>query len=141
MLTDATYSGRNVQKKIVVYYQLEVATVGGTEHHLVKQHKENNYGYVAWNPLCEWYDGGAVKNEAEVSLMYKFEIYCLKSDSNASQYMNDLLTSFQELKKFPGEVVLEIHALSLFLRGSRTRILILQRISKITKTIIPRYMI
>ena len=47
----------------VVYYLLSVETVGVTSHHLIKHHEGDKNGYGAWNDLCEWYDGDAVKNE------------------------------------------------------------------------------
>ena len=48
--------------------------VVGTEHNLVKQHKEDMNGYAAWNNLCEWYDRDAVNNETAYSLRFKLEI-------------------------------------------------------------------
>ena len=51
VLTDATYSGQNTQINLVVYYHLEVATVEGTAHHLVKQHEDYKNGYAGWNAL------------------------------------------------------------------------------------------
>ena len=78
----------------MVYPQLSVTDVGGTSHHLIKHHKGNNNGYAAWNALCEWYYGGAVKNETAHSLRYKLEIYCLTFASNAAQYFSNFLTSF-----------------------------------------------
>ena len=47
----------------VVYSQLSVATVGGTAYHLIKKHEDDENGYVAWNALCEWYDGNSVKSK------------------------------------------------------------------------------
>ena len=56
----------------VVYSQLAISTVGGTIHHLIKQHEDDKIGYGAWNNFCEWYYGDAVKNEAEDYLRYNF---------------------------------------------------------------------
>ena len=47
----------------VIYSQLEVETVGGTAHHLIKQHEDDMNGYGAWNTLCECYDRDAMKNK------------------------------------------------------------------------------
>ena len=55
----------------VVYSQLEVATVGGIAHHLVKQHEENKDKYSSWNSLCEWYYGVNVNNKTKNYLMSK----------------------------------------------------------------------
>ena len=63
MLNDETHDVRNTQIYRVVYHKSAVATIGGTEHHLVKKHEDNKDGYAAWNALCEWYYGDAAKNE------------------------------------------------------------------------------
>ena len=72
MLTDATYAGQNTQNNRVVYFQLAVATIVGTEHHLVKQHEDIKNGYGSWKAFCECYYGGATKNETSGSLKSKF---------------------------------------------------------------------
>ena len=74
VLTDVTYDNQNTHMNQVVYSKIKLATVVGTEHHLVKQHKEDMNGYVAWNNLCEWYDRDAVNNETAYSLRFKLEI-------------------------------------------------------------------
>ena len=105
LLPDATYSGQNTQMTEVVYFKLEVATVVGTANHLFKENKDDNNGYAAWNALCEWYGGYAVKNETSYPLWYKLESYRLTSKSNAAQYINNFLTSFRELNKITGETI------------------------------------
>ena len=50
-------------------------------------------------------------------MSFKLESYLIISESNSEQYINNFLTSFQELNKITGEAILESHALSLFLRG------------------------
>ena len=79
----------------MVYSQLSVADVGGSAHHITKKHEDDKNGYVAWNSLYECYDGDAVKNETVDSLISKLESYHLTLASNASQYINNFLTSFQ----------------------------------------------
>ena len=49
MLIYATYSGRNTQINLLVYYHIAVATVVGTAHHMVKQHENDKNIYAAWN--------------------------------------------------------------------------------------------
>ena len=55
----------------LVYSLLAAATVGGTEHNLVKQHEDDNNGYAAWKYLCEFYDEYAVSNKEYYSLVSK----------------------------------------------------------------------
>ena len=50
---------------------MAVETVGGTTHHLVKQHEDDNNGYAAWKYLCEFYDEYAVSNKEYYSLVSK----------------------------------------------------------------------
>ena len=45
------------------------------------------------------------------------EIYHLASASKSAQYINNFLTSFQDLNNNPGEAISESHALYLFMRG------------------------
>ena len=52
VLIYATYSIWNTQMNRVVYSQWEVATVGGTAHHLIKKYEDDKNGYGAWNALC-----------------------------------------------------------------------------------------
>ena len=48
---------------------------------------------------------------------YKLESYRLTSASKTAQYINNFLTSFQELDKIPEGAISEIYALYLFLMG------------------------
>ena len=70
----------------VVYYQLAVATVGGTSHQIIKKNEGNKNVYGACNTLCECYDGGAVEKKTADYLRSKLEIYCLTLASNIAQY-------------------------------------------------------
>ena len=85
MLTHATYDGQSTQMNCVVYSQLEVAIIGGTAYHLIKQHNDNNNEYEAWNDLCDWYDGDEVNNEISYFLRPKLESYGITLVSNAAQ--------------------------------------------------------
>ena len=62
MLIDGTYDDQNTQINWLVYSQVALETVGGTAHHLVKQHKDNNNGFAAWKTFCECYEGDSMKN-------------------------------------------------------------------------------
>ena len=76
----------------VVYYKLSVATVVGTAaYNMIKQHDDYKNGYVAWNFFCEWYDGGAEKNETADYLRSKLESYRLTLASDESKYLNNVL--------------------------------------------------
>ena len=75
MLTDTTYSAQNTHIIQVVYSHLEVATVGGTEYHLIKKYEDDKNGYGAQNALCDWYDRDAVKNKAVDYLRSRLESY------------------------------------------------------------------
>ena len=85
----------NTQINQLVYSQLEVATIGWTAYHIIKKYEDDKDGYGAWNDLCEWYDGGAVRNKTSDSLRSKLESYRITSASNAAQYINNFLTSFR----------------------------------------------
>ena len=63
VLTDVVYYGCNVKMNQVVYSYLVVSTIGGIEHHLVKQFWVTKYGNAEWNAFCEWYYGYYVNNE------------------------------------------------------------------------------
>ena len=58
-----------------------------------------------------------MKNETEDYLSSKLKIYRLTLAFNYEKYMNNFLTSSQELRKNPGEAIQESYALSLILRG------------------------
>ena len=94
-LTDATNDTKNTQMNQVVYSLSAVWTVEETAHDLNKIYKNNNNGYGSWNNFCEWYNEDSLKNKTEDSLRSKLEIYHLTSVSNAAQYINNSLTSFQ----------------------------------------------
>ena len=74
----------------MVHSKLAVEILGRTEHHLVKQHKDNNNGYAAYNYFCECYYGDSVQNEAAYSLRSNLEIYRLTSAPNTAQYIHIL---------------------------------------------------
>ena len=63
VLTDATYAGLKRQINQVVYSQLAVGKVWGTERHLAKEHENNKNLYGACNNMCKWYDEDDVKNK------------------------------------------------------------------------------
>ena len=85
VLIDSTYAAQNTQMNLVVYSQLEVSTIGGAAHHLIKQYEDDKNGYGVCNALCEWYDGDAVKEKTADSLRSKLESYRLTSASNTEQ--------------------------------------------------------
>ena len=89
VLMDSIYSGRNIQMNRLVYSQLAVATVVGTTHHLVKKYEEAKNRNSASNALCEWNDGGYIKNEKSDSLRSKLDSYRLKLYYNAENYINN----------------------------------------------------
>jgi hypothetical protein len=63
ILSDNEFASLNEQMNRVVYAQLYVATLEGTAHHLVKQHKSTKDGNASWKSLCDWFDGDIIKNE------------------------------------------------------------------------------
>ena len=67
--------------------------------------------------MCEWYDGDTVKNKTLDSLRSMLESYCITSDYNTAQYINNFLTSFRELNRIPGEDISESNTLYLVLWG------------------------
>ena len=79
----------------VVYYQIAVATVGVTVHHLVKKDEYDKNGYASWKALYEWYDGDNTKKEKSYYFRYRLESYGLISASKSAQYINIFLTSFR----------------------------------------------
>ena len=117
VIIDEKYSAQNTQLNLVVYSQLEVQTVGGTSHHLIKPYEDDKNFYGAWNALCEWSDDAAVKNKPANYFKSNLESYRITLASNVAQCINNFLTSFLLLKKNPGEAISESHALSLFHRG------------------------
>ena len=54
MLSDAIFAEKNHQMNQIVYSQLAVATVGGTDLHLVKLFEDSKDGFSAWESMCEW---------------------------------------------------------------------------------------
>ena len=68
--------------------------VGGTAHHLIKQHEDDKNGYRAWKVFCEWYDGDAAKNKTPYCFRFNMESYYLTSASTEAQYINNFLISF-----------------------------------------------
>ena len=40
-----------------------MATMVGTDQHLVKIFKDNNNGKSDWNSICEWHDVYVIQNE------------------------------------------------------------------------------
>ena len=67
--------------------------------------------------MCEWYDGYVIKNETTESLMSKLKSCRLTLSSNAANYINNLLTTYIELKEIPCESISDSHVLSLFPNG------------------------
>ena len=47
----------------VIYSQLSVATVVGTDHHLLKIFEDMKDRNASWKSICEWYDGYVIKND------------------------------------------------------------------------------
>lgn len=117
ILLDRGFATQRMDMNRIVYSQLSVATSGGTAYHLVKQFESEKDGHAAWSALCEWYDGDTMKAETADTIRNKLGSYHMHNGDSASYYINNFLTSYQELNEIPGEALSESHALSMFLKG------------------------
>eukprot|EP00957_Ditylum_brightwellii_P065749 4987580-Ditylum_brightwellii.AAC.1 len=90
---------------------------GGTTYHLIKQFEKKKDGNIGWMALCECFNGDVMQMEMADSVQGRLMGYCLYNGNSASQYINNFLSSYQELNEIPGEGLLENHALSVFLWG------------------------
>jgi hypothetical protein len=102
---------------MLLFFQLAVATVDGTAHHLIKQFEETKDGEAAWAALVDWYDGDLIKNETAEALREKLEQLQLHQGMAASEYVNRFLMRYHELDQIPGERLTSNHARYLFLRN------------------------
>ena len=85
--------------------------MGGISHHMVKKFEDMKDGNTAWKSMCEWNDGYVINNETAESHRLNLERYLLTPSSNASNYINNSLTTYRELKKIPGKSISNSHML------------------------------
>ena len=101
----------------IVYYQLAMATVGGTYNHLVKIFEDKKDGNEARKSMCEWYDRDVIKNETAEFPKSEPENHRFTSSQNSENDINNLLTAYRKVNKTPGESISDSHVLFIFLSG------------------------
>ena len=61
------------QRNCIIYSQLPVATVGVSNHNLVKRFKYTNVGNAAWNSMCECYDWNVIKMKLKIPYDHNYK--------------------------------------------------------------------